>query len=386
MQECRYGKEPLDTRLFVLQLLRKLPVILLAAVLGALCVGGPYFLTKVTFGSAKEYEAVTDFYIDYAVKEDGAQHTYINQATWDQLVKDDVFTDKILIYMSWLGEADEKTVENTPLPDIEKAAGITKQQLQGYLYATVLSDTRIVTTTVTTNDPALTMKIEKALVQAMFDFGEQQKEIAEVRIFQEPAEASLVIADVRTFRACMVGIVSFVFVTVLYLCLYYALDEGIHIPATFERRFGIPMLGTIHSKELPVLAGKLLSEKPVLLAADKEVDPEQVKKALAEKKIETGEAYRPEELFERADSSTAKEEQTPVSKQTGDLSDKKLLFIVKAGAHNGKQIEKTLNMCEKCKFDIAAALLWDADEKLIKAYELPKHVFYAWQKQKAERK
>ena len=85
----------------------------------------------------------------------------------------------------------------------------------------------------TTNDPALTMKIEKALVQAMFDFGEQQKEIAEVRIFQEPAEASLVIADVRTFRACMVGIVSFVFVTVLYLCLYYTLDEGIHITATF---------------------------------------------------------------------------------------------------------------------------------------------------------
>lgn len=364
MWECKYGKEPLNTRLFVLRLIRKLPVILLAAVLGAICIGGPYFLTRVTFGPAKEYEAVTDFYIDYAVQEDGTQYMYFNSATWGQLIKDDVITDKILTHMAWPGEsADAENAQTMLLSDIEKAAGITKQQLQGYLYATMLSDTRIATTTVTTNDPALTMKIEKALVQAMFDFGEQQKEIAEVRILQEPTEAALVAMDVRTFRACMVGVVLFVFVTVLYLCLYYALDEGIHIPETFEKRFGIPMLGTIRSKELPVLAEKLLTEKPLLLTADKEVDPEQVKKALAERGVEAEEARSPEEL-----------------------SGRKLLLIIKAGAHNGKQIEKTLDFCKKCEYSIAAALLWEADEKLIRAYELPEHVFRAWRRQNREKK
>lgn len=363
MWECKYGKEPLNTRLFVLRLIRKLPVILLAAVLGAICIGGPYFLMKVTFGPAKEYEAVSDFYIDYAIKEDGTQHTYINYATWNQLLKDDVFTDKILTYMAWPEDpADAEDMQTTPLSDIEKAAGITKQQLSGYLYATVLSDTRIVTTTVTTNDPALTMRIEKALVRAMFDFGEQQKEIAEVRILQEPTGASLVIADVRTFRACMVGVVLSVFVTVLYLCLYYALDESIHIPETFERRFGIPMLGTIRSKELPVLAEKLLTEKPLLLTADQGVDLKQVTKALAEREIETEEAYSLEEV-----------------------SGRELLLIVKAGAHNGKQIEKMLDFCQKCEVDIAAALLWEADEKLIRAYELPEHVFRAWRRQKRKK-
>ncbi len=374
MWECRYGKEPLNTRLFVLQLLRKLPAVLLAAILGALCVGGPYFLMKVTFGPAKEYEAVTDFYIDYALQEDGTQHTYINFATWNQLVKDDVFTDKILTYMSGIGGASASAAE------MENAAGITKEELGGYLSATVLSDTRIATTTVRTNDPALTMRIEKALVQAMFEFGERQKEIAEIRILQEPAEASLVIADVRTFRACMVGAVLFVFVTVLYLCLYYALDESIRIPETFERRFGIPMLGTIRGGELPVLAKKVLTGKAALLTADKGVDLRQVKGALAERGIEIGETCSLEELLEKTGTGAAEANITPIQNKMESLSGRKILLVVKAGAHNGKQIEKVLDFCGKCGMDIAAAFLWEADEKLIRAYEAPEHVFHAWRK------
>lgn len=393
MWECKYGKEPLNTRLFVLQLFRKIPVILAAAVLGALLVGGPYFLTKVTFGPAKEYEAVSDFYIDYAVKEDGTQHTYINFATWDQLLKDDVFTDRILLYIA--GEnasVNGETPQSAPLSDVEKAAGITKKELCGYLHADVLSDTRIVTTTVTTNDPELTMKIEKALISAMFDFGEQQREIAELRILQEPAEASLVIADVRTFRACMVGAVTFVFVTMLYLCLYFALDEGIHVPETFERRYGIAMLGTIHSKELRVLAGKLLPEKSGFLTVDDTVNPEQVKKKLAEFGIETGEGHRLEELLEMQGSITVKVGMAEAEKMPAlntacgaeKISGGQFLLVVKAGAHNGKLIEKTLDFCGKCGITIAAALLWDADEKLIATYELPEHVFFAWRRQKEE--
>lgn len=362
MWECRYGKEPLNIRLFVLQLLRKFPAVLLAAILGALCIGGPYFLVKVTFGPAKEYEAVTDFYIDYALQEDGTQHTYINFATWNQLVKDDVFTDKILLYMAGEG------------------ADITKKELCGYLSATVLSDTRIATTTVRTNDPALTMKIERALVQAMFDFGEQQKEIAEIRILQEPEEASLVIADVRTFRACMVGAVSFVFVTVLYLCLYYALDESICIPETFERRFGIPMLGTIRGKELPVVAKKVLKERAALLTADKGVDLERVKRALADRGIENAETCSLQELFEKTGTGAAEEKITPIENKIERSSGREILLVVKAGVHNGKQIEKMLDLCGKCGMDIAAALLWEADEKLIRAYEAPEHVFHAWRK------
>lgn len=379
MWECDYGKEPLDIRLLVLRFLRKSPVILLAALLGAVCIGGPYFLRKVTFGPAKEYEAVTDFYIDYAVQESGEEYTYFNQTTWTQLITDDVFTDKILANMS--------------------ETKLSKQELREYLYATMLSDTRIVTTTVTTNDPVLTMKIEKALLQAMEEFGREQKEIAGVRILQEPAEASLVTADVRTFRACMLGAVIFVFVTVFYLLIYFVLDEGIYIPATFERRYGVPMLGTICSGELPVLAKKLFSGEgtfcePVLVAADGTVMLEQVREALAEAGIKAVLDENLNEIFSKLNEGrtsetddhgkrgkeTDRQAEILTKEDFEGLENKKLLLVVKAGAHNGKRIEKLLDFCRKCDWKVAAALLWEADERLIRAYEMPEHMLLAWRR------
>lgn len=379
MWECDYGKEPLDIRLLVLRFLRKSPVILLAALLGAVCIGGPYFLRKVTFGPAKEYEAVTDFYIDYAVQESGEEYTYFNQTTWTQLITDDVFTDKILANMS--------------------ETKLSKQELREYLYATMLSDTRIVTTTVTTNDPVLTMKIEKALLRAMEEFGREQKEIAGVRILQEPEEASLVTADVRTFRACMLGAVIFVFVTVFYLLIYFVLDEGIYIPATFERRYGVPMLGTICSVELPVLAKKLFSGEgtfcePVLVAADGTVMLEQVREALAEAGIKAVLDENLNEIFSKLNEGrtsetddhgkrgkeTDRQAEILTKEDFEGLENRKLLLVVKARAHNGKRIEKLLDFCRKCDWKVSAALLWEADERLIRAYEMPEHMLLAWRR------
>lgn len=353
MWECNYGKEPLDLKLLTLRLLRRAWVVLLAAALGALLVGGPYFLKKVTFGPAREYEAVTDFYMDYAVQETGEEYVYFNQTTWTQLITDDVFTDKILAYMAGMDfEADM-------LQEIEAEAGITKAELREYLYATMLSDTRIVTTTVTTNSPELTMRINEALIHAMFSFGEEQKEIAAVRILQEPSEASLVVADIRTFRACMVGVVSFVFVTLLYMLLYYVLDDSIYIPTTFEYRYGIPMLGTMESLELEKNGRVLLKKQEQeikLLAVDKEINLPKAKEALEEKGFRVS--------AEEAESGDA------------------VLLLVKAGAHNGKIIEKTLSLCRIREISPVAAVLWDADEKLIKAYEMPAHAFHAWHGEK----
>lgn len=404
MWECDYGKEPLDIRLLVLRFLRKSPVILLAALLGAVCIGGPYFLRKVTFGPAKEYEAVTDFYIDYAVQESGEEYTYFNQTTWTQLITDDVFTDKILAYMSGAklsaGKGDfqaadprEAEKESGSLSEMEKTAGITKQELRGYLYATMLSDTRIVTTTVTTSDPELTMKIEKALLQAMEDFGEEQKEIAGVRILQEPAEASPVKADVRTFRACMLGVVIFVFVTVFYLLIYFVLDEGIYIPSAFERRYGVPMLGTIRSGELPVLAKKLFwsgedLREPVLVTMDEKVKLERVREALEKEEIKAAQDENLNRILNDLNKDGKPETGDRARREKGTeifseeilntWGNKKLLLVVKAGAHNGKRIEKFLDFCKKCDLDVTAALLWEADERLIRAYEMPEHMLLAW--------
>ena len=323
MWECNYGSEPIDLKLLVLRLLKKIWIPILAAVLGVLLVGGPYFLKHVTFGPAKEYEAVTDFYMDYATQPDGTEYTYFNQTTWTQLMTDDVFTDAILKHLG------------------EKGGVMEKAALRECLYATMLSDTRIVTTTVTTHDPEQTMEINDALILAMEEFGQNQKEIAGVKILQQPEQASLVIADVRTFRACMLGLVIFVFATLLSMLCYFILDDSIYVPITFERRYHIPMAGTLEDSQMQSLL-KVLTEGK---------EPEQ---------IPVDATISPEELSKKQE----------------------VVLLVKAGAHNGKQIENMLSLCVKCDVKVAAAILIEADQKLVRADEMQGHVFRRKSKKK----
>ena len=353
-----YGREPMDLKLMALQLGRKLWILLVSSLVGVLLIGGPYFLRHVVFAPARQYQAVMDFYVDYAKQADGTEYTYFNQTTWTQLMQDDVFTDKILTALS--EDKNSKT-----MPD--------KDTLKRYLNATMLSDTRIVTTTVTTPDPQLTMEINAALIKAFDEFAQEQKEIADFRILQQPDKATLVVADVRTFRACMLGLVLADFLTICYLLLYATLDDSIYLPVTFEKRYGIPMVGTVHSEELRLMMKQFFTKPPILVTADESVDADQVKMSLKEHAIDTDVSIDLSGSFVE----TVREQL---------IASGNLLLVVEAGAHNGKKIEKTLEICAKCGSPINAALLWDADEKLIRAYYLPQHVFHRSKKREQKTK
>ena len=81
MWECKYGKEPLDTRLCFLRLVRKSWLVFAMAVLGAVLFGGIYFLSHVVYGPAREYVTESEFYIEYvnAVTQE-QQYTFYNTA------------------------------------------------------------------------------------------------------------------------------------------------------------------------------------------------------------------------------------------------------------------------------------------------------------------
>lgn len=338
-----YGNEPMDLKLLALRFGKKCWIFLVTSVLGVLLAGGPYFLVHVVYGPARQYEAVTDIYVDYAKLSTGAEYTYFNQNTWTQLMQDDVFTDKI---MAAMGNS----------PEIDKAA------LKKDLNATMLSDTRIVTTTVRTTDPGLTMRVNKAVIKAFGEFAGEQKEIAGIRILQQPEKAQLVKADVRTFRACMLGLITFDAVAFFYMLLYMVLDDSVYLPASFEKRYRIPMVGTIHSQELKLMVRQFFTKPPLLITADKNIELGDVKSALLLHGVEAGVCIDMSGEFVE----TIREQ----IQASGEL-----LLVIKAGAHNGRMIEKTMEICAKCGCPVKAALLWEADEKLIHMYYLPQHVF-----------
>lgn len=228
MWECKYGREPLDTRLCFLRLVRKAWLVLVMAAAGALLFGGIYFVRTVVYAPAREYKTESEFYIEYknAVTQE-QQYTFYNKETWESLIHTDVFLDEIMAQLQ----------EQTQDLDSE----MTRQDVQNAISATLLTDVRIVHVTVNTLSPVWTMALTNSLEAAFEKFGQQQREIDEIRAILIPKEASFTPIDNRTGRACILGAVVFTCFMLFFLYLYVVLDTSVYIPIEFERRFAIPM-------------------------------------------------------------------------------------------------------------------------------------------------
>lgn len=228
MWECKYGREPLDTRLCFLRLVRKAWLVLVMAAAGALLFGGIYFIKTVVYAPAREYKAEAEFYVEYqnAVTQE-QQYTFYNKETWESLIHTDVFMDEIMTQLALQTESLDSEM--------------TREEVQNAVFATLLTDVRIVHVTVTTNSSLQTMALIHSLEPAFEKFGQQQREIDKIRAILIPQEAAFTPIDNRTGRACILGAVVFTCLTLFFLYLYVVLDTSVYLPVEFERRFGIPM-------------------------------------------------------------------------------------------------------------------------------------------------
>jgi len=313
MWECKYGKEPLDTRLCFLRLIRKSWLVVIMALAGAILFGGIYFLTHVVYGPAREYVAESEFYIEYvnAVTQE-QQYTFYNKETWESLIHTDIFMDEVMSGVK----------EQTLAMDRE----ITREEVSNAIFATLLTDVRIVHVTVTTNNSYLTMVITNALESAFVKVGESQREIDAVRAILIPEEATLTTIDNRTVRACILGAVVFVSFTLFFMYLYVVLDTSIYVPLEFERRYGIPM----------------------------ELENASVESERAD--VEAG---------DENDTKTDKGKESVYAREAADGT---YILYVKSKDHNGPLIEKTIRDLLAQNKTISKAVLTQADEKLIKWY------------------
>ncbi|MBR1848596.1 MAG: hypothetical protein IJ791_05095 [Lachnospiraceae bacterium] len=348
MWKVPYAKETFDVKLNLMLLTKKWWVLLVSSVLGVLLVGGPYFIKHVVYAPAREYEMVLDFKIDYAENSAGEEYTYYNQSTWYQLLKDDVFTDKVLAYL----QADNHVIADDASGS--EVAPLTKDDVKDFMEGTLLSDTRIVTATVRTHNPELTAAVADALEKAFYDFGEETREIDEIHTWQKPEQATLVVRDVRLFRACMVGLVLFDFVTLLVMFCRAVLDDSIYVPATFEKRYQIPMVGWVkkvgdacrYSAEYLVLVKQYLKEDTLVVTMQEGIAGAAVIEEIQKQDIATCgyvELSREKEVTE---------------KEAQKIREaKEILLVVKAANHNGRAIEWAIELCSKVGKEITVGVL-----------------------------
>lgn len=349
MWKVPYAKEPFDVKLNLMLLAKKWWVLLVSSILGVLLVGGPYFLKHVVYTPAREYEMVLDFKIDYAENSAGEEYTYFNQSTWYQLLKDDVFTDKVLQYL----QADDWAIVDN-ISDSDMESSLTKEDVRSFMEGTLLSDTRIVTATVRTHNPELTAAVADALEKAFYDFGKETKEIDVIHTWQKPEQATLVVRDVRLFRACMLGFVLFDFVTLLVMLCKAVLDDSIYVPYTFEKRYQIPMIGWVrkvgeaykYSAECSVLVKQYLKEDTLVVTMQEGIAGAAVIEEIQKQDIATCgyvELTREKEVTE--------EEAQKIREA------KEILLVVKAANHNGRAIEWAIELCSKVGKEITVGVL-----------------------------
>lgn len=323
MGEWPYAKEPFDTKLFVLLFVKKIGLIIIAALVGGLLIGGGYYLKKVTFGGPVQYDITTTYYIDYAhqSEETGELYDYVNDATWKSWVVSDWFIDRAWQYALDEGFEPEKYQ-------------IQKEDLKGYFKADLPSDIRIPTSTVTTPYEEATQVLNAALQKTFAAFEEDHDEMTAIKIIDETtlAEAN---RDVRLGKAIALGCVLGAFAAAFAVACAIIWDDTIALPETFTYRYGIPMAGCrgkddedwdddTKAKLQYLLKGK----EPLVLTVDSfaEQDGEMLRKAEA------------------------------------------ILLQVVAGKDQGKAIEHVLHELQVQDCRVNAALLTEADKKLIQIY------------------
>ena len=337
MWQNRYAKEPFDLKLFVLHGLKMMKWIVLSAIIGAVCIGGGYYLKKVTFGGHIPYVITNKLDVEYALNpETGLEYSYYVAYTWNDWIKSDVFFDDTL---------------KTSIP------GMDKEEMLQFYTMTLPADVRNPYLEIRHPDKEIAVALEKAITARLMTFVQEQKEIKTIEVI-DTSEPKLEIRDIRTLRAVVLGAVLGTFFALFALAFQMILGEGVLVPEVFTYRYQIPVAGYLDrdggvSKGLTESLKYLFrdAKKVGVTAVEPDLDLTMVKALLEEKEI----ICLPSVL------------QVPESLEYLRNMEQNLL-LVRSNSGNGKAIESVLYLYKMHDVKIDGVVLMDADASLISRY------------------
>ena len=332
-----YPKEPFNFKLFVLKMLGKWYQFVICTLVGAVLFGGTYYLYKVVYAPAREYEASSTYYIEYAKDPNlGDAATYFNEYTLNSWLVEDVFVEEVVPMLS---------------------REVTAEQLAEYIEVTLPSDVRVMKLEVVTAEPELTMELLEAYDTAFCDFAERQREIESIELQGMSDEAQQIKADIRTQRAFVLGGVLGLVLGGLYIMLRYLLDDGIYLPETLAKRHGIRVLGAEVSEELDAnvaYAVKDCRKIAVTSIGDTPGLPEVLNRL---------KGMVPDIEWVMVPAMV----QCPEAGEVLRGCDGCILTVV-SGEDKSGAIDRALAYYGQQDVTVIGAVLWDADEKLLKRY------------------
>ncbi len=355
MWQGSYGKETFNLRLTILRMVRKLPLIMGITLLGTVLFGGGYYVKNVLLRGEPVYTATSVYRVNYAVEEEKDVGTvYINQVSWNTYLQTEMFLNAV-----W--EELMKSSSAHVVPGDGEGAKLTVQELGAMLTAYLHSDLRVPSTVVTCTNPDMAVWIAEAVESAMTDkIPAEIREITDISVVDSAETAVESVPDVRVGRALILSAVLSCFFAVVLLLIKEIYEDGIWLPASVWKRYGVPVAGYPQCSELAenlayFFEGK---SKVAVCPVTARVNPAEVLQALKESCPEVVGA----DWFPLPAPEICPETCRELRKAEG------ILLAVPAGARSSGKTEWTLEYLRQQDCQVTAAILVDADEWLIRNY------------------
>lgn len=351
MWKGSYGKEPFDLRLAALRLLKNIPVITLVTVLGTLLFGGGYYVKNVLLYRDHFYAATSVYRVEYTEEPTQSGDYYINEMSWNTYVKSQEFYEAVIRHLT------EITILHSYVYPLDKERYV--EAVEAFL----ASDWHVPSTVVTLEVEGWSVYIAQAVEQAMTqEFVESNPQVARVTVIDPAVAATEVLPDVRPLRAVILSAILSCFFAVVIFLLRELGADSIWLPATLRRRYGLATLGTVHSAEFFSnlkyrFAGK---ERIAVCAASENIDPAEVCRELNERA--NGSSFSEKNWIPMPAPLLCTESCENMRSMGG------VLLVVGAGSHAGKPLERVLEYLAEQEIKITGAILWEADEWLIRTY------------------
>ncbi len=314
MNERELEREGVDLKLVLLLLFKKVGIMIISALAGALLCGLLYGIWHSRAAGNRRYEARSQYYITFEEIEDKTFFDYYyNGYTWNDLLSSDL----ILGYAMGL------------LPD-----GYDRKYVDDCVEAEILSDVRVLTTTASSKSAEEAASFQQAIEQAVVHYAQDGEKLARIEVIRSEEPVLEELAD-NMLRAAATGAAGFAAACVFCLLLRIAMQDAVYLPQEFEERFGIPCAGV----DCDSMRGEL-AENEKRLCGGREYPAVHMKELLG------GE----EAVFAR------------IREQGG------MILAFPQGEENGKLLARAVHNLKLQDCSVVCARMTDADERLLKRY------------------
>ena len=306
-----YMEQGMDLKRLFLVLGKKIWLVLLGAVMGAVLGGLTYKVVTNIIDGEPEYRASADYYITFF--EDGVN--YYNAYTWNGILKDDPIVDYAM----------------TLLPE-----EITKDMVKKAVSGEMLSDYRILTVHVNAGTPEIANAIAKAYQKSLWNFGQKMEHLNTVELWSQE-EAVVFEKNTKTPNAAFLGALIAIIFVIFGLLFYYFLEDAVYVEKDGEARFRLPVYGLL-TKENDEIQKKMFGDN--------------LDYAFGEEEVETWNG-----------------EIIPAAEDYARLREaKNLLVNIPWGRNNGRQVERVLSQLKLQGCEVKGLMITDAEDWFIKAY------------------